>query len=456
MTNVLSYPLQDWYETTLSEAMDTSQTSMKVATAPDFTFPSWITTYWVINPWKTNQEIVKLESITSNTFTITTRNISQWEWVTTTAQSHSVGSKVIISDNFKFWEDLVDSINTKIDGRTQWVYFYADSTARDSDLWGSPATDWLIAWLTSEWKITYSLWGSWLEWSTSSSSFVNASETVAWKVEVWTQTETEDWTETWGTWAVLTVNPLTLWRAVQKQSYTYDEDTWTADAYVITLSPAPTSYVEWMRFSVKIWAWNTNTTTSTINVNSLWVKTIKDRDWDDLWAWQLIAWQVYDLVYNWTNFVLQTIEKASDSDITTWTDDIKYTTPKQLKDNYSFLSDISNDSIDATSLVWTTTDITHWLWKTPQNVEIVTTFHFWNFGNISNWAYNWTEQGCNTLEFTLWSATTWSWNYSWEIIHIGNLVWTITAMDSSKITITRSWTDLGSWSIKLLTKFYIN
>lgn len=211
MTNLANIPTQDGYETALSQEMSTVATSFTVNTAPTYT-PTTTDTYVVINPGKSNQEVVLCTSYVAatKTFNVTTRAISMALGVTATAQTHAAGSKVIISDNFAFWSDIQTAINTKIDGLVQGVYFYADETARNAALGASPANSGLIAGLTTEGKITYSLAGSWLEWSTTSSTFVNASTTVAGKVEEATAAEQGAGTGTGGTGARLFVNPSNL------------------------------------------------------------------------------------------------------------------------------------------------------------------------------------------------------------------------------------------------------
>lgn len=110
-----SYPLQDKYETSLSQALTSVGTTMFTNSVGNFTFPSSVTTYAIINPGKSNMEVIELSAKDTGTisFTIDNRNTSQGNGVTTTAQSHAVGSKVIISDNYQFWKDIVDEVNLK-------------------------------------------------------------------------------------------------------------------------------------------------------------------------------------------------------------------------------------------------------------------------------------------------------------------------------------------------------
>jgi hypothetical protein len=77
----------------------------------------------------------------------------------------------------------------------------------------------------------------------------------------------------------------------------------SANAYSVTLNPAPTSYVEGMAIAVKINVDNTGA--STINVNGLGTKAIKKPNGNDVSAGNLKAGSIYTLRYNGTNFILQ-------------------------------------------------------------------------------------------------------------------------------------------------------
>jgi len=75
-------------------------------------------------------------------------------------------------------------------------------------------------------------------------------------------------------------------------------DTGAANAYVITPSPAITSYVGGMRFLVNIGAGNTNTGACTLNVNGLGATSIKLMGGANPVAGQLVAGQLCDFVYD--------------------------------------------------------------------------------------------------------------------------------------------------------------
>jgi hypothetical protein len=75
-------------------------------------------------------------------------------------------------------------------------------------------------------------------------------------------------------------------------------DSGAADAYVVSLPYAPTSYVDGMEVLFKVA--NSNTGASTINVNSLGLKSIKRQDGTELNAGDLAATYIIILRYNAT------------------------------------------------------------------------------------------------------------------------------------------------------------
>lgn len=75
------------------------------------------------------------------------------------------------------------------------------------------------------------------------------------------------------------------------------------DTYAITLSPAPAAYVTGMAIWVKADVGNTGA--ATLNVNSLGAKTIKKSVSSDLVTGDIVASEVFLVVYDGTNFQLQ-------------------------------------------------------------------------------------------------------------------------------------------------------
>lgn len=83
----------------------------------------------------------------------------------------------------------------------------------------------------------------------------------------------------------------------------YIADTGVADAYVVTIPIAITSYTSGLQ--IVFMAANTNVGASTINANGLGAKTIKKRVTDDLGPGDIIAGQIVVISYDGTNFQLQ-------------------------------------------------------------------------------------------------------------------------------------------------------
>ena len=117
MNNITTYPLEDSFETTLAQAWDGAVGTINVNTTPDFTFPSSTTTYVVVNPGKSNAQIAEINAFDAglNTLTVSNITLETGAGTSSTQQTHGVGSTLIISDNFQFWQDIVTATNTKLD-----------------------------------------------------------------------------------------------------------------------------------------------------------------------------------------------------------------------------------------------------------------------------------------------------------------------------------------------------
>jgi hypothetical protein len=97
------------------------------------------------------------------------------------------------------------------------------------------------------------------------------------------------------------VNELAAHQADDVRHVNYGVATGSANTYAVTLSPAPTAYVEGMAVSVKL---NVNASAaSTLNVNGLGAKGIKKSNGTDVT--NLKANGIYTFRYGGTNFILQ-------------------------------------------------------------------------------------------------------------------------------------------------------
>jgi hypothetical protein len=104
--------------------------------------------------------------------------------------------------------------------------------------------------------------------------------------------------------AGLYFNPNIISGYPQSVSTVYAADSVGTDSYAITLSPAPGAYTTGMRVSFK--AGTANTGACTLNVNSLGAKDIKKFSSYDTVTGDIVVGQVVTVVYDGTNFQMQT------------------------------------------------------------------------------------------------------------------------------------------------------
>lgn len=105
-------------------------------------------------------------------------------------------------------------------------------------------------------------------------------------------------------------NKLVTQSGLQHAAENYAVSTGSANAYVVTLSPVPTSYTAGMviRFTSNFG----NTGSATVNVNGLGAKTIKKLDGaTNLASGDIASGQTITLVYDGTNFILESPTAAT-------------------------------------------------------------------------------------------------------------------------------------------------
>lgn len=86
----------------------------------------------------------------------------------------------------------------------------------------------------------------------------------------------------------------------QSWNYVYWASTTWNDDYSITLPFPPTAYAIWQVF--RFLAWTENTWPATLNVNWLWAISIMKNHDVQLDTWDIEAWQIVEVAYDWTNF----------------------------------------------------------------------------------------------------------------------------------------------------------
>ncbi len=104
--------------------------------------------------------------------------------------------------------------------------------------------------------------------------------------------------------AGLYYNPNLFLKYPQNTQSVYAVDSVGTDSYAITLTPAPGSYVDGMTVTFK--AGTANTGAATLNVNALGAKTIYKYKSYDLVTGDIVANQDITVIYDGTNFQLQT------------------------------------------------------------------------------------------------------------------------------------------------------
>lgn len=218
MPTFSSYPRQDAFETTLPTDIDAVVTTIGLNLAPSFTLSSG-TCYAVIDYDKptTKIEIISFTGVSGSNLTGVTRGVAKYEGGGSTAQTHSSGAKVIISDNWQTWKDIATAINSKIDttGGTitgDLLFSGASASFRTPNLttaqknaMSAPANGMLV-YDTTLGELQQYNGGAWVTFSAGSTQ-PNASTTVAGKVEQATAAEVKAGTSTGGTGAPLFINP---------------------------------------------------------------------------------------------------------------------------------------------------------------------------------------------------------------------------------------------------------
>lgn len=269
MADLTTLPLQDNYQSTLSQSRNGATGTIYVNTAPSFTFPAGKKCYIVVNPEKSNMQVARISAYdaTLKTITVDSITVDKGNGVAYTQQSHAVGSKVMISDSYQFREDLATAIDSKVDTNSDDTATgkFADATARDA-YFTSPV-NWNTAYLTSLWAWTDYIGGAWTTRATGSTP--NASTTVAGKVEKATSWEVTAWTSTGWTGAELFVGPAELktvtdWLTTSINALYpfWNGSDWAIWAWALTITGSNNTYITKQYTTFAPWA-NTVTITPT-------------------------------------------------------------------------------------------------------------------------------------------------------------------------------------------------
>ena len=204
---LLTYPMQDNFETKLSQARNGATGTVYVQTTPSFTMPASSFTVVTVDPWTDKEQAFIMDSFNTSAKTLNCYSITvdKWPSLAYSQQSHSVGAKVIISNNYRNWKKLKDELDWKA-----WLAdtnaFSGSNTFVSLSFTGTSTTGLTVKSLTtaqrdattpSNGAIIYNTtagefqiyqWGAWSAVA-SGSTQPNASTTVAGKVEISTAAE---------------------------------------------------------------------------------------------------------------------------------------------------------------------------------------------------------------------------------------------------------------------------
>ena len=236
---------------------------------------------------------------TAKTLTVSDITLKKGASINSTAQTHSVGAEIIISDNYQFWADIYTAVNSKVDGDTQPFPSY---TTTNRDL--ISAVNGMVIYNSTTGELNQYSSGAWSAIS-SGSTQPNASATVAGKVEIATTAQSVAGTDTGETGALLSVLPSDIAKNIQSGTFVYAASSDITDTYTATLAPAPTAYTTGMKVRVKFTTANTGA--CSLNLNSLGAKNIKLIDGTDPLDGDIAASGIYEFVYDGTNMVLQSV-----------------------------------------------------------------------------------------------------------------------------------------------------
>lgn len=332
--NLTTTPLQDNYETVLTQEWDWLTGTIFVANAPDFTFPWSDTTYIIVDAGTTNAQLAEINAVDTALNTITINNISGlelWEGISSTTKVHSTNARVLISDNFQFWKDIKTAVNTKL----------------DNDGWNTTTT-WDLLVSGSSFRIRLDAWD--MKFTDDNNAEISLSTIAAasWAdtkvaISIWdtTPSQLENKLTAWD-WVTLTkINPL------GNESFDLDVD--LTDTTIFSIA--------WVASRAAVTDWSGN----------LFQATETARGW---------------------------VERATDTEVETGTDTTRYISSKQAKDNYWVVEWVVALR-DMSLATWVVT-YNHGLGRLP-NYILVDAILWWGTGNsaISFWVFDWTNNNCS-------------------------------------------------------------
>lgn len=149
MTNITQYPALNSFKTTLNLAYAWGTGTISLTNTPGFTFPSGKTVLLWINMWKTNEQVVRLNSRT-NVVSISVKKNANNDLYT--AQNHLKGDECVITDFFEDWDNIATAVESKsniaspVFTGSVGLPKYADATARDTAIPSPTGNELILTW----------------------------------------------------------------------------------------------------------------------------------------------------------------------------------------------------------------------------------------------------------------------------------------------------------------------
>ena len=114
MTNTTIVPLESAYKTVLTASVDNAVVTLVVDIAPSITVPAGKKIPAVIDPKNNFREVVFITAIVGSTLTVE-RGGPDYVGGPSTANAHSAGATIVITNPFNIFEDFSDAIDSKLD-----------------------------------------------------------------------------------------------------------------------------------------------------------------------------------------------------------------------------------------------------------------------------------------------------------------------------------------------------
>ena len=117
MSNLIWIPSADHFETRLANLWNWTVGTVYVDEVPSGSITAWEYSYIVVNPWESNMQVAKVDwwDIGNKTFNVVDLDIPSGVGTSYTAKNHPLWSKVTFSNNYAFWKDIQDAVNSKAD-----------------------------------------------------------------------------------------------------------------------------------------------------------------------------------------------------------------------------------------------------------------------------------------------------------------------------------------------------